>query len=429
MRKHRTKHRQRKEPRLPGWVPNPNASSFESRGLDPRAALFETVLACGFEGALRMLEEDRERLCGPLRRWQSQRQAYRYGYDDGQLTFGGRKVKVRRPRVRSLEGRELELPTWRQFASEDPLSRRVVEQILAGASTRGYARSLEAMPEEFEVSATSRSTVSRHLTVATQRRVEEFLSRPLGDLDLPVLMLDGRGMGDHLLVIALGIDAAGKKHVLGVVEGSTENEAVCRRLLSDLVERGLDPEKARLFVLDGGKGLRKAVRVVFGAWALVQRCRIHKLRNVAGHLPQGRQAWVKAAMRRAWAAASVPKARHQLQDLARQMECTHPGAASSLREGLDETLTVIGLGVGGWLLRSLSSTNPIENVQGTLSRVARNVKRWRGGAMALRWGVTGLMEAQKGFRRVKGYREIPQLVTALKAAVEGERLDKKENAA
>jgi transposase-like protein len=406
-----------------------SAAPFLARGLDPRASLLETVLSCGFEGVHAMLEEDRQRLCGPFRRWQEERQAYRHGYDEGRLVLGGRTVRLRKPRVRSLTGQELELPTWRQFATEDPLTRRVLEQIAVGVSTRGYGRSLEAVPDELEPGGISRSAVSRRLVVATQKRVDEFLSRPLADLDLPVILLDGRGMGDHLLVIALGIDTRGKKHVLGVVEGSTESEVVCRGLLSDLVERGLVLERARLFVIDGGKGLRKAVREVFGRWALVQRCRIHKMRNVAGHLPQGKQAWVRAAMRRAWAAPSVSGGRQKLRDLARQLHQAHPGAARSLLEGLDETLTVGGLGLQGWLLRSLSSTNAIENLQGTLARIARNVKRWRGGSMALRWGVTGLLEAEKRFRRVKGYRDIPQLDVALAAAVSAGMTDTKARVA
>lgn len=394
--------------------------------LDPRAALFEVVLAEGFEGAMRMLEADRERVCGPLRRWREDRTAYRHGYDEGRLVFGGHKITVPKPRVRSLEGRELELPTWRRFAEEDPLDRRVMEQILAGVSTRGYDRSLEELPEELASSATRRSSVSRRFVAATSQRVGQFLSRPLGDLDLPVIMLDGRGMGEHLLVIALGIDAGGEKHVLGVVEGSTESEQVCRSLLRNLIERGLVVERARLFVVDGGKGLRKAIREVFGGWSLVQRCQVHKLRNVVEHLPQGKRCWVRAAMRRAWASEEAGVARRKLKELARQLQEEHPGAAGSLLEGLDETVTVIDLGVTGWLLKSLSSTNPIENVQGTLARVSRNVKRWRGGSMALRWGVAGLIEAERKFRRVKGYRQLPQLIAALDRALNKQPLDRNE---
>lgn len=429
MKKNRTKHPSRSSKFASGRPAPTSRSPLPEGVLDPRAALLEVVLAQGFVGVMAMLEEDRERLCGPTRLWQSERGSYRYGYVDGRLVLGGRKVTVPRPRVRSLEGQEAELPTWKRFAEEDPLRRRVLEQIAVGVSTRGYERSLEELPEQLDSSVTSRSSVSRRFVAATQARVTAFLSRPLGELDLPVIMLDGRGMGEHLLVVALGIDASGKKHVLGVAEGSTESEEVCRGLFTNLLERGLKLERARLFVVDGGKGLRKAIRVVFGSWALVQRCQIHKLRNVLEHLPERKRTWVRAAMRKAWGEQDVTKARSRLKALAGQFQEVYPGAASSILEGLEETLTVIGLGVSGWLLKTLSSTNPIENVQGTLARVSRNVKRWRGGAMALRWGVTGLLEAEKRFRRVKGHRDLPQLIAALDALVEGGKLDKRTRVA
>jgi transposase-like protein len=392
-------------------------------GLDPRRSLLQVVLAKGFEQVEAMLEADREALCGPRRRWQPDRQAYRYGYDQGQLVLGGRKVRVRKPRVREAGGREIPLPSWQQFASEDPLLRRVLEQVAAGVSTRDYSRTLEETPEELGATALSRSGVSRRFVAATQKRVQEFLARPLGDLDLPVVMLDGRGMGDHLLVIALGIDRSGRKHVLGVVEGSTESEAVGRRLLDDLIGRGLPVERARLFVIDGGKGIRKAIRGIFGSWALVQRCQVHKIRNVREHLPKGKRTWVRAAMRRAWAENNASTAKAKLRDLATQLENDHPGAAGSLLEGLDETVTVLRLGVAGWLLKTLSSTNAIENVQGTLAKVSRNVKRWRGGRMALRWGVTGLLVAERKFRRIKGHGGLAQLLAALDALVGASTLD------
>jgi len=259
--------------------------------------------------------------------------------------------------------------------------------------------------------------------------VEKFLSRDLSELDLPVMMLDGTGMGDHVLVVALGIDAKGHKHVLGVTEGSTESEQVCRGLLRQLIERGLVLERARLFVIDGGKGLRKAIKSMFGSWALIGRCQVHKLRNVLDHLPQGKKAWVRAAMNRAWSQDTVGKARGKLNELADQLEGQHPGASASIREGLEETLTLIALGVGPALSKTLRSTNPIENLQGTLKRVSRNVKRWRGGSMALRWAVTGLLVAEKKFRRVKGFREMPHLIAALEAMIGSESLDRKERIA
>lgn len=236
-------------------------------------------------------------------------------------------------------------------------------------------------------------------------------------------------MADHVLIVALGIDTDGRKHVLGLVEGSTESEGVCRSLLGNLIDRGLKLERARLFVIDGSKGVRKAIRSVFGGWGMVQRCQLHKLRNVLDHLPQGKRSWMRAVIRRAWAAETADKARKKLKNLASQLDETHPGAAASLREGLEETATVLDLGLGGWLLKTLCSTNPIENLQGSLRRVTRNVKRWRGGAMAQRWGATALMEAEKGFRRIKGHRDLPLMLKALDALIAGARVDKSRRVA
>jgi transposase-like protein len=384
-----------------------------------KEALREVMLSTGTDVLMAMLEDDRTALCGPKHSQSEERRNYRYGYDTGPLVLGGRKVTVRRPRVRTIDGgQEVELPTWRHYADEDPLTDRALEQMLVGVTTREYERSLEPLPAGLESQGTSRSSVSRRFVARTSAQVEAFLTRSLKDEDYPVVMIDGTGFGEHLMLVAMGIDSKGEKHVLGVREGTTESEGVCRSLLQDLIERGLEAERARLFVIDGGKGIRKAIRDVFGVWALVQRCQEHKRRNVLDHLPKSKRARVSKAMRDAWKSNSEAEARRLLRQLAKELEPAHPGAASSLREGLDETLTVLSLGVKGSLARTLVSTNPIENLQGLLKRVVRNVKRWRGGSMALRWAVTGLMEAEKRFRRVKGHREMPQLLAALSSQIE-----------
>jgi len=384
--------------------------------VDARQGLWTIAMKAGLETLRVMLEDDRQRLCGPKGRPHPEREATRYGYDDGSVVLGGRRVAVRKPRVRTIAGEEVVLPTYRHFNQEDPLSHRVLEQMILGVSTRSYGRSLEPVETLMEETATRKSSVSRRFVARTQAQLEGFLSRPLGEKDFPVLTLDGKGFGDHTLVIALGIDTEGRKEVLGVAEGSTENEAVCRRLLADLVDRGLSVERARLFVIDGGKGLRKAIRTVFGDWALVHRCQVHKIRNVLEHLPEGKRAWVRAAMRKAYGSETPGLAKRRLVDLARSL-ASHPGAVASLKEGLEETLTLLGLGVRGALARTLVSTNPIENLMSTLQRVSRNVKRWHHGGMALRWAVTGLLEAQRNFRRVKGYRELPAFLRALQSQV------------
>jgi len=390
--------------------------------VDVRANLLELAVDFGLEALKVLLEQDRERLCGRKGFPDPDRQATRYGYDDGSVVLGGRRVAVCKPRVRSRAGKEVPLSTYQQFNREDPLAGRALEQMILGVSTRNFPRSLEPLPEAAEEKAVRRSSVSRRFIARTQAQLENFLSRPLGDRDFPILMLDGKGFGDHTLVIALGIDAEGRKEVLGVAEGSTENEAVCHRLLANLVDRGLPVERARLWVIDGGKGLRKAIRGIFGDWALVHRCHLHKIRNVVDHLPEGKRTWAKAAMKKAYASGTPARAKQRLLDLARSL-ADHPGAVGSLREGLEETLTLLHLGIRGALARTLFSTNPIENLMGTLNRVSRNVKRWRHGRMALRWAVTGLLEARKAFRRVRGYREIPALDQALKSRVAADKVD------
>ena len=236
--------------------------------------------------------------------------------------------------------------------------------------------------------------------------------------ELPLLVIDGTHMGKHLLVIAMGIDADGVKHVLGVVEGTTESSHVCRSLLRQLIERGMPVERARLVVIDGSKGLRKAVRDTFGEWALIQRCRVHKIKNVLEHLPGHIRPWFVAKIRKAWKAETATAATKQLDAVVKELETDHPGAAASLREGMQETLTVTRLRVQGPLLRTLHSTNTIENLNGTIKHVSRNVKRWRSGSMIVRWAVTALIEAESKFRRIRGYRDIAKLDAALNTAVD-----------
>lgn len=376
------------------------------------------VIEAGYRIFLELLEEERELLCGRRYAHIGEREAYRHGYDKGRLVFGGRKISVPKPRVRSLDGKEIELETWQETSATDPLEERVLEQILAGVTTRKYSRSLEAAPAEVKTSSESRSSVSRMFVARTKEQVKAFLSRPLGGLDFPVIMVDGTALGDHLLLVALGIEADGSKHVLGVAEGTTENSQVCLGLFRNLIDRGLVVERARLFVIDGGRGIRKAIRTTFGSWALPQRCHVHKLKNILDHLPGHKRPWVRQMVQRAWNEDTAKKAKQRLMRLAKQLEEPHPGAASSIREGLDEVLTLHRLGIRGPLYRTLRSTNPIENLQGSIKSFTRHVKRWRSGSMALRWCVTALSEAERHFRRIKGFHAMPFLMAALDTALE-----------
>jgi putative transposase len=362
-----------------------------------------------------MLEEEVDDVVGPKGKWNRERTAVRHGHEDGEVTLGGRRVEVRRPRVRSADGEsEVQLATYEHFADRDPLRRVVLERMLAGVSTRRYRRTQEPVGEEVEVKArsTSKSAVSRTFVERTRHALRELMSRQLADLRLAVMMIDGLELKERMMIVALGITTEGKKIPLGLWEGSTENATVATALLSDLVERGLDPEQGMLFVIDGSKALRKAIRTVFGE-VPVQRCVRHKERNVIRHLAERDRPPVLARMRRAWADTDYERAREQLTRLADELEHTHPGAAASLREGLEETLTVIRLQIKGKLKRTLESTNPCESMIDCVRTTQRNVKRWTSGEMGLRWTAAGMLEAEKQFRKVVGYTQLPQLAVAI----------------
>ena len=383
-----------------------------------REGLHELVVSSGLSVVAAMFEADREALCGP-RYAHSEHRAHRTGHATGELAMGGRRIQMKRPRVRSVGGRELQLPTWEHFAGMDPLGERAYEQMLVGVATRQYGRSLEPLGTGVEARGTSKSAVSRRFVVATAARVEEQLSRPLGELQLTAVMIDGIHFGEHVVLLALGIDESGRKHVIGLREGATENAASCTALIANLVERGLEATRSLLVVIDGGKALRKAVREVFGKRALVQRCQVHKRRNVLDQLPERMRASVGSALSQAYASRDKTQALRLLYNLERRLTKDHPSAAASLREGLDETLTVVGLGLPRALERSLATTNPIENLNSLARRVCGRVKRWQSGEMILRWMTAAMSEAAKGFRRLKGYAGMPLLLAWLRRCDEG----------
>lgn len=378
-----------------------------------REGLHELVVRAGLGTVSAMLEADRDALCGP-RYEHSEHGAYRAGHVSGELAMGGRRIEMKRPRVRSMSGRELRLPTWEQFAGMDPLGERAYEQMLVGVATRQYGRSLEPLGAGVKARGTSKSAVSRRFVAATSARMGEELERPIGDIRLAALMIDGIHFGEHVILIVLGIDEGGCKHVLGLREGATENAASCTALLANLVERGLDTSRSLLVVIDGGKALRKAVREVFGKRALVQRCQVHKKRNVLDQLPERARASVSATLSQAYQSREKALALRLLHNLERRLAKEHPGAAASLREGLEETVTVLGLNLPRALERTLATTNPIENLNSLARRVCGRVKRWRTGEMILRWMTAAMTEAAKGFRLLKGHAGMPLLIAGLK---------------
>jgi transposase-like protein len=380
-----------------------------------REALYETVIAAGLACVDQVLEAERSGLCGARYQHLSGRQSLRAGHVASSLVLGGRRVAVSRPRARSVDGHELSLPSWREWSTRDPLTERAVEQMVLGVSTRRYARSLEPLPPTARVRGISKSAVSERFVYGTERKLAKVMSRELGKFSFTALFIDGVHFGEHLVLAAVGVDDHGDKHVLGLREVATENAAACKALLADLIERGLDTEHSLLIVIDGAKALHKAVVEVFGARALIQRCREHKKRNVSEALPQRLRASIRTTMNQAYATRDAKRARRLLDNLARRLEDQHPGAAASLREGLDETLTVMRLGLPENLERVLSSTNLIENLFSRVREIGRRVRRWQSGTIVLRWSAAGVLEAERSFRKIVGHRAMPMLVAALHA--------------
>jgi len=367
-----------------------------------------------------IMKAEVDEVVGPKGKHNPDRTAVRHGHEGGEVTLGGRRVPVTRPRVRSADDEhELPLETYRHFADRDPLTQVVLERMLAGVSTRRYERTGEPVGAEVDERArsTSKSAVSREFVSRTREKIIELMSRPLGDLRLAVLMLDGIELKGRCCVVALGIDTDGIKHPLGLWDGSTENATVATTLLANLVERGLDVEQGVLCVLDGAKALRKAVRDVLGVHTPVQRCVRHKERNVLEHLAERDRPPVKRRLRQAWALDDHAAALERLQVLAGELDRSHPGAAASLREGLEETLTVTRLEVRGDLKKTLASTNPCESMIECVRRTSRNVKRWQNGDMCLRWTAAGMLEAEQQFRRVIGHRDLAKLAVCVEREI------------
>ncbi len=393
-----------------------------------RRNLYAFVISEGMKALDVMLEQDRAVLCGPAHGKGGPDDPVRWGHADGRLVMGGQRVVVRKPRVRQ-SGKEVTLPSWAEFAEEDPLDERTLEQLVIGVSTRGYKRSIEPLPEELGAHGTSKSAASRRFVGTTKRKLDTWLQSDLSALKIVAIMLDGICVDDHIVLVALGIDETGRKQPLGLWLGATENAKVCGELLDNLLERGVDPQRPYLFVIDGSKALRKAIRDRFGKRTLVQRCQEHKRRNVLRHLPKKLHAMVSKTMRDAYKSKSRATAKRRLLQLVSHLDDEHPDAAASLKEGLDETLTLKDMNLSASLERTLSTTNPIENLNGTIRRVSRRVKRWRDGKMVKRWIAASVLEAQRGFRKLRGHKSMPALIAALQRTEQTDRIDDEEAAA
>lgn len=395
-----------------------------------REGLLAMSTVAGLAVLSELLEEEVSALCGPRGRHDRERVAYRHGAERSSLPLGGRKVKVTRPRVRSTEGAEIGLESWRTLSATDMLGELALSRMLAGVSTRRYAKDgLEPVGAATEAASTgtSKSAVSRRFVALTRARLGELMARPV-PAGIRVVFVDAIQIKGRSIVGALGVDESGRKHLLGLAEGATENATLITGLIEDLVERGLSADEGLLFVIDGAKALRAAIARCFGQRALVQRCQVHKARNIAEHLPRDQHAFIARKLLAAWREPDPEAAKRSLAALARSLERAHPGAAKSLREGLAETLTITRLGLCGHdaLWRTLRSTNPVEQSFGVCRREARNVKRWQSGEQALRWTAAGLQQAAKGWRRLRGHRSMPALLAGLKRHLD--RIDQEVNA-
>jgi transposase-like protein len=342
-----------------------------------------------------------------------------HGTTKGSVVLGGRRVSTERPRGRTTAGAEIELDTWKAFSSADLLNSLIVERMLAGVATRRHVDVAEPVGKELEARAKSmsKSAVSRRFVAATTKAMGELMARSLADLDVAVLMIDGLDVAGSCVVVCLVITTDGTKVPVGLWLGDTENKTVVTALLADLVSRGLDTQSGVLCVIDGAKALAAGIKKVFGDAATVQRCVLHKRRNVEGHLPKELAGAIDKRLGIIFAQPDAAKGLAAARRLAKELEADHPDAAASLREGLDDMFTVRRLGAGGTLAATLTTTNCIESMISIAKRTTGRVTKWKDGSMKKRWVAAGMLEAERSFRRVRGYKGMPKLVAGLRREV------------
>jgi transposase-like protein len=381
----------------------------------------------GLKVATLLLEDEVNRRCGQRYQRVPERTVNRYGHQRGVAVIAGQKLPIVRPRMRyTRQCGEADLETYARLQSPDAMPQAVLKRLVRGVSCRDYQGVVDLAREGFGV---QKSSVSRSFVQASAKEVRALAERRWDGLRFPVIYLDGVEYAGETMTVALGVLENGTKRVLGVRQGATENAAVCTALLEDLQARGLDTSQPTLVVLDGAKALHAAVKRVWGPRALIQRCQVHKRRNVREHLPQKHHDELSRQLHVAYHETDYDEALRRLKTTARWLERLNPDAAASLREGMEETLTVVRLGIPELLRRTLATTNPIESALSVAQNVTRRVKCWRAGDMRQRWCVAGLMRAESKFRRVKGYRHMPQLLKALDCLVLGKEIDEKRKTA
>ena len=413
------------QPELSGRLAEIAIAQLETFQATVRQGLLAASVQIGLGVMQELMAAEVDQIVGPKGRHQPSRTASRHGGEAGSVPVGGRRIPVRRPRVRAVDGSgEIGLETWDCFQQVDLLSERAVTAMLAGVSTRNYATAALEPIGDVAAGSTSKSAVSRRFVDATAARLAELRDRDLSASRWLVIYIDGFDLGEQAMITALGVDSEGNKHCLGLVQGTTENATVCSDLLTGAVQRGLDVSGGVLFVLDGGKGLHAAIRRVFnGQPYVIARCRAHKERNVLDYLPKAEKSFIRRKLRAAWANPDWRQATAALEALAAQLELRWPDAAGSLREGLAETVTINRLGITATLARTVATTNPIESTIEIVKAHAHNVKNWtpptgpnphrRAGDMRLRWAAAGILCAEDQYHRVEGHRQLAQLAATL----------------
>lgn len=385
-----------------------------------RDGLMAVAVQAGMATVAAIMAEEAASLCGDWNQRDPDRTHVRGGTTPTSVVMGGQRLPTRRPRVRTIDSGgndcgEAQLDTYTHFASTDLLGEVVAERMLAGVATRAYSRVGEPIGNEAKTSARSisKSAVSRRFVSGTAAKLDELMGRDLSGLDVVAVMIDGVIFAQQATVAALLVTVEGVKVPAGIVHGDTENTTVVAALLTGLLDRGLNIDGGVLAVIDGGKALRAGISKVFGDRAVFQRCTLHKRRNVGSYLPRKSQAEVDRRLRGGFGNEDPVAGRHQVDRLIGELDKSYPDAAASLREGLDDMFTVRSLGIDGALARTLVTTNMIESMFSTVTRVSANVKRWRDGEMRKRWIAAGLLEAEKSFNRVKGHRQLPDLQAAI----------------
>jgi putative transposase len=365
----------------------------------------------GLRIAARLLEDEVTRRCGPRYEHRRQRELSRHGRQPGYITLAGQKLSLAKPRVRRTDGRgETELETYTLLQRDEAMPQACLRRMVRGVSTRDYEHVVDLAREGFGV---KKSSVSRGFVKASAAEIRTLAERRLDEDRYVAIFIDGKEYAGETMIVALGIAEKGEKRILGLRAGGTENAEVVASLLEDLRERGLDTSRPILFVLDGAKALHAAIKRVFGKQAVIQRCQVHKARNVKAHLADKHHDPLATQLSAAYHETKYERALAGLKTTVAWLERINPAAAASLREGMEETLTVVKLGLPELLRRTLATTNPVESALSVAAKVTARVKRWRDGDMRLRWCTAGLLRAEEGFRRVKGHKQMPQLVEAL----------------